>query len=93
MELKTYRRKSNQVQVQAFEFVPGLENIPESEVKHILSKEIDGNLVYFTEHPNRSVLIFPGNILVKRASGYLYPFSKAVFETEYELVEELVEDV
>lgn len=91
--MKTFKRISNGVRVQAFEFTGNSEDTPETERKHIFDKIEDDCKLFFTEHPNKTITILPGCMLVKRASGYLYPFSKADFEAEYEEVLEAVEDV
>jgi hypothetical protein len=79
--LAKYKRNSNSVEVEAFEFDP--ENIPESEKSQIFTNE-DGT--FFTEHPHKRYGISPGMFLVKRASGYLYPMEKVDFESQYSLV-------
>jgi hypothetical protein len=87
--MKKYKRITNDVIVEACEFDPEgfVFYKPELPKEQIFVDEA-GN--YYTLHPNKRHNILPGMMLVKRASGYLYPVEKAWFEANYvEFVEAL----
>jgi hypothetical protein len=83
---KYYKRKSNGVEVEAVAFIP--DQVVLSDLNIQVTE--DGQN-YFIDHPNRRHTCIPGCVLIRRASGHLYPFSQEYFVENYEFVREVTE--